>query len=355
MKLSKIILIVLIITVPIAIIYGLLHNKKILDENKVPVDRSKMAINVNVDTVSYKPFDGAFYIPANIIPNEDAIVSSETSGILASLNIQLGTYVKKNQVIGTIDTSELKLKLEAVQLSISKLKSDLERNKALVAGNATNATTITDTKYELDSKQIEAKQLKNQIAKANVLAPISGTVVSKNNVAGEYVNMGNEIAKITNTSVFKAQVFVPENQIFKIKKGDIVRLSAPNTTNDSFNGKVTYISPKGDDSHNYLVELVIMNVKSFQLKAGLYVNVEFNSLKKQNLMMIPKSALVEGTKNPYVYKLEKGMSVYTKLKTGLETEKYIEVTEGLKAGDIIITSGQINLSNGSNVKVVQTK
>ena len=356
MKHKRILTIVVIALIPIAIIIGLFINKGKLNEAKKPIDRSKIAVKVIVDTVSYKTFNNTFSQPASIIADQEANVVAETSGKIATLNIDLGTRVSKGQVIGHIDVVETQQKLEASELSINKLSADYERKKVLVAGDATNANAVSDAKYDLDSKKLEAAQLRTQIRHANIIAPTNGIVVERQKIAGEYVNTGTTIATITNTQSLKAEVNIPENQLSHIKKGQNTTITSDAYPEKTFSGIVDFISPKGDDNHNYIVRINIANNSSVQLKSGIYINVEFSGMSThQKLLMIQKNALAEGVKNPLVYVFKNGTVEERKLTVGLESGDYIEIKSGLSPGELIVTSGQINLSNGSKAEFIKAR
>jgi len=356
MKHKRILTIVVIALIPIAIIIGLFINKGKLNEAKKPIDRSNIAVKVIVDTVSYKTVDGSFSQPATIIAEKEANIVAETSGKIATLNIDLGTSVRKEQVIGHIDVVETQQKLEAVELSINKLSADYARKKVLVAGDATNANAVSDAKYDLDSKKLEAAQLRTQIRHANIIAPTNGIVVERQKIAGEYVNTGTTIATITNTQSLKAEVNIPENQLSHIKKGQNTTITSDAYPEKTFSGIVDFISPKGDENHNYIVRINIANNSSVQLKSGIYINVEFSGMSThQKLLMIQKNALAEGVKNPLVYVFKNGAVEERKLTVGLESGDYIEVKNGLSSGELIVTSGQINLSNGTKAEIIKTR
>jgi RND family efflux transporter MFP subunit len=356
MRAKRIFTILLIVSIPIAIIFVLMSNKKTLDERKQTVDRSNIAVKVTIDTVSLKAVDGSLTQPATLITDNDISISAETAGKISNLNIELGTAVKKGQVIGHIDATENQQKLEAALLSITKLTSDYERSKALLAGNATNANAVTDAKYELDAKKLEAAQLRTQISRSNIIASIDGVVTERQKTAGEYVTTGTVLATITNVNTLKANVNVPESQVLQMKKGQKASITVQAYPEEHFTGTVNYISPKGDENHNYIVQLAVTNTGSMLLKAGLYVDVQFKLAENnRSLLLINKNALVEGVKNPYVFVFKKGVVEKRKLTTGTEYGDYIEVKSGLSEGELVVTSGQINLSDGIKAQIIVTK
>jgi multidrug efflux pump subunit AcrA (membrane-fusion protein) len=120
------------------------------------------------------------------------------------------------------------------------------------------------------------------------------------------------------------------------------------------------VSPQGDASHNYDVEVAMENQPTGQagtakqaLKSGTFVNVTFDCGTAGNAILVPKTALVDGLKNPYVYVIEKGHAVTRQLTLGREVGEQVEVLLGLNVGDVVVLSGQLNLSNGSLVEVAK--
>ena len=118
-------------------------------------------------------------------------------------------------------------------------------------------------------------------------------------------------------------------------------------------GKVMYLSPKADQNHNYQVDLLLTNTNKLTLRAGTDVFVSFNAIKKSDVLQIPKAALVEDRQEPYVFVNVNGKAVGRTIKIGTIQNDQVEVISGLEAGETVITTGQINLSEGSNISVLE--
>ncbi|HEY1054623.1 MAG TPA: biotin/lipoyl-binding protein, partial [Emticicia sp.] len=140
---TRIITIAIIIGVIGAISFKLVANKKKIDESKKVVDRSQVAIYVTTTKVALLPISGNLSLPAVLEPKEKATISTGTQGKIETLNIELGTRVAKGQTIGTIDTKVKQINLQSTELTINKAKTDYDRNKDLLAGNAINETAVT--------------------------------------------------------------------------------------------------------------------------------------------------------------------------------------------------------------------
>jgi multidrug efflux pump subunit AcrA (membrane-fusion protein) len=112
------------------------------------------------------------------------------------------------------------------------------------------------------------------------------------------------------------------------------------------------ISPKGDEFHNYPVEVSMQNQDKISLKSGTFVNVKFLFESGKKSLQIPRSALVGSVKDAKVYKIVKNRVALIPVIIGSDNGQYFEVVSGLSAGDEVVTSGQINLSDGDSVKVI---
>jgi len=347
---KRVLTIIGVIGIVALIIFLLARNKKTINSKNKAVDRSQVPVAVTMQRVRMQEMGGRFTVPATLSAKEEANISATASGHIVDLNIELGSVVGKGQVIGRLDLKENEIKLQSAELSIEKLNRDYERNKILVSGNATNANAVKDSKYDLDSKKLEAEQLKKQILDGNIVSPINGIITEKKMVAGEYANLGSVIAVAIDVSTLKARVYVAENNVFRLRTGQKAVITSEVYPGETFNGTITYISPKGDDNHNYLVELSVQNNKASRLRAGVYVLAGFETGGTHKVLQVPKTALADGMKNPYVYVVENGKAAERKIVLGNETGENVEVMSGLKEGEQIVTEGQINIINGSLIK-----
>lgn len=351
---TRIITIGIIVAIIGAISFKLVANKKKIDESKAVVDRSQVAIFVSTTKVALLPVSGNLTLPAVLEPKEKATISTGTQGKIETLNIELGTRVAKGQTIGTIDTKVKQISLQSTELTINKAKTDYDRNKDLLAGNAINETAVTDAKFNYENNKIQAEQLKQQISDAKIISPISGMVTDKKLTAGEYANIGTVIASIVDVSQLKTVVYVNEKDVYELKMGQSANITTDVYPTKTFSGRIIYISPQGDDNHNYKVDILLANGNAF-LKAGTYVKVEFNLNKSANALQIPKRALGDGMKNPYVFVAEGNKAVLRKIVLGREVGENVEVLSGLNEGEQIITEGIINIVDGSSIQIAPNK
>lgn len=341
----------------LALVIGLrlAANKKKLDAAKQPVDRSAFAFPVNVITTAIAPVEGGFTVPGTLEPDEHARVMVQAQGKLASLTVDLGSRVSKGQVLGSLDVAQKLLELEAAELALEKLRKDDARYRELVAGKAAAEANYDEVHFNYETQRVKVDQIRQQIRDAQVVSPVNGIVVAKNVEVGEYVAGSTAVVEVVDVSRLKANVRVSERDAYRLKEGDAVAVTTEVFPGEVFQGRITFVSPRGDASHNYLVEVAVQNDKDHPLKSGTFINARFERQEAVPLLMIPKSALGEGMKQPYVYVVRADGAdsrvSHRDLVLGREIGEQVEVLKGLQPNETVVVSGQLNLVDGSKVRV----
>ncbi|MFD1820532.1 RND family efflux transporter, MFP subunit [Pseudarcicella hirudinis] len=336
----------LIVAIVGVMTFTLYSNKNKIEARKKVIDRTLVPVSVSTSQVQFLPYDGKVSLPATLELANEATISIGIQGKIQKLGIEIGSRVTKGQIVGALDSRLKQLNLQANELTLSKLEKDFQRNNDLYKGNAGTELSVTNSKYDFENTRLQIEQIKQQIADGNIIAPISGVVTSRKLVAGEFVSPGTVIATVVDDNHLKAIVFVNEKDVYKLKPGQAAKITADVFPEKSFTGNIKFISPAGDENHNYRVEL---SVSTNLLKAGTYVLVDFNLGIKASLLQIPKIALAEGTKNPFVYVAQGDKAVLRKITVGREIGENIEIISGLQSGEEVVTSGQINLTDGSKI------
>lgn len=347
---SKVIALIVLAVAVIAIAFTLSSNKKEIDKQNQPVDRSHIPVAVSVFEVAKLPSNNEVNLPALLQVNESATIAVAAMGKIMSLDIELGSKVSKGQVIGQVDTRAMQKQKAQLELTVAKLKADYERNKALKDGNAISAVNLSDSKYNYESNKLALEQLEQQISDANIVSPLSGIITDKKVVAGEFVGAGTPIATVVDVNQIKTVIFVSENDVYYLKLSQEVNVSSRLFPEKVLTGKITYISPNADNNHRYKVEVTIAG-KDNVFKAGTYVNVSFQLGIDTQVLQLAKSALVNGSLDPYVFVTDGKTAHKRKVVLGREIGDNYEILEGLNAGDKVVTAGKISVTEGCNVKV----
>lgn len=349
---KRIITIIVILVVVAAVVWRLASQKKKIDEAGKPKAKpANIHIPVTAETVALQDISSQLIKTGNLIPFKEADITAISSGKLTAVNFNLGSRVAAGATVATVDTRTLELNLQQAQLTKAKQEKDYKRYEALLQGEATTEVTFQDAKLSAQNAATQIELLQKQIADNHIKSPISGQVVSKVKEAGEFVALGTVLGHVVDISRLKVDVLVGEADVYTIKNGDKVTVTSDIFPGKTIAGSVYFISNQGDAAHNYKVEILLNNTANEALKAGTFVNVDFSKESAQKLMTIPRNALVDGVNNPQVYVVENGKATLRTITLGKEISGRYEVLTGLQAGEQVITGGQINLTDGTAVKV----
>jgi RND family efflux transporter MFP subunit len=310
-------------------------------------------IVVSVAEVGETSTGTALTLTGTMAPFTEVVVSAQAAGQITGLNVELGQHKGKGAVLATIDNKQKVLALQSAQINLDKQKRDLARYENLFQGGTITQQQMDDARTAYNSAQIQLEVAKKNLIDATVKAPIDGTVIEKSAENGAFVNIGSPIARLVNISKLKIRMNVSEANVYKLSIGDKASISTEAFPGKTFSGSISYIASKGDDSHNYPVEVQIAN--NGKLKAGTFADVYINLPGKGNALCIPRAALLGSSRDAKVYVVTDGKAQTRAITVSGGNENVLFVTGGLAKGEQVVTAGQINLIDGMAVKIAPNK
>jgi len=348
---NRIISIIVLVLVLVGAGFMLKKSHEKINAGKVNLISSQIV--VSVAEVGETPTGTTLSLTGTLNPYTEVVVSAQSAGQITSLNAELGQTKSKGAVLANIDNRIKELAIESAQLNADKQKRDLARYESLYQGGTITQQQMDDAKMSNISAQIQLEQAKKQLADATVTAPISGIVTEKSVEKGTFVNIGSPIVRLLDISRLKIRMNVSETNIYKLSIGDKAEVDCEAFPGKSFSGKISYIASKGDDSHNYPVEVVINN--NGKLKAGTFANVTIGIPGKGSSLSIPREALLGSSKSAKVYVVKDGKAQTRDISVIGGNEKVLFVSNGLAKGEQVVTAGQINLIDGISVSIAPNK
>lgn len=348
---SKYIIIASVLVICALITYKLVINKKIIDKAKN--NSAAVSINIPVQTTLVK--DSTLQIEiiksGQIIPFKESQALVTTPGILKNVSFQLGSHVSKGQVLASVFDETQQLNLQQAKKDAEKSRADLQTYTELLAGKATTQEKVNEMRANYNSAVTNVNVLKQRLADAVIKAPSSGIISAKPIENEMFVSSGTSIATIISLGKTKAQVFLSENEVYQVKNGQRVTITSDVYPNVTFGGVIDFITPQADETKNYQTDILIDNKTFTLLRSGTFVNVNFQGNSLNQAILIPRQAIIGSIKDPSVYIVANGIAKTRKIDVGVEINGLIQVTNGLKKGETIVTSGQINLKEGTKVTV----
>lgn len=354
---KKIIITVVIIAVSLgAIAYVLTNNKKENEAKTAIVAEKNAAVSVRIDTVKTEEVSLDFVSNGNFEPVQELKFSAEKSGKITSILVKEGDYVSVGQTLAIVRSDVINVNAQNANAIYQNAVADFNRfENAFKTGGV--------TKQQLDQARLAMVNSKSQLTQANInlgdtriKAPISGYINKKFIEIGSIITgmPATELFEIVNVSKLKLNVSVNESQVANLKLGSPTKVTASVYPDKTFDGKITFIASKADASLNFPVEIEITNNASKDLKAGMYGTAAFASKQqKQALKIVPRNAFVGSVSSNQIFVIENGIAKLKTVTAGRILGDKVEILNGLNEGETVITTGQINLQDGSAVEVIK--
>ena len=339
------------LVVLIAIVAMLFYNKKQL-EAKNTVEK-KEAYYVTIDKVTKQKLQEEISFVGTVAAYNDVNIVSETQGKVTAVYVKIGDHKQAGSALIQVDDELKKASFNTAEANYIKSKKDYERFQVLYKQNSTTEAQLDQAKLAYVNAETQYTVAKRQLTDTKISAPISGTITSRNVDMGTMIQPGMVIGNIVDISRLKVKVSLAENDAFRLKTGDPVNVTTEVYPGVTFKGRVESISAKGDDAHTYPVEITISNDAKSPMRAGMFARVNFNSLKKNEITSLPRTAILGSIKNAQVYVVENGISHLRKVVLGSEYGTSVEILGGLQEGETVVVSGQNTLVDNVKVTVIE--
>ncbi|HSB34166.1 MAG TPA: efflux RND transporter periplasmic adaptor subunit [Nitrospirota bacterium] len=284
-------------------------------------------------------------------------VGARITGKVEHLYANIGDRVKKGQVLVRLEQDDLKARADQAEAAyleaaaaFDKAKIDLERDKPLAQQGYISQQNIDVlqnaydmTKARLLKAKADQDYAKAQLSYATITAPISGTIASVTTQQGETVAAGlNAPTFITIIDLNKLEVnaYVDETDVGKIGVGQETLFTVDTFADKDFKGRVTAIYPRAVLQENVVNYITLISIENSEgkLKPDMTANVTITLKTKKGVLAIPGAAVTRESGKKYVMLQAKdGKAARHEVKTGWKEGTYVEITSGLKEGDIVVT------------------
>lgn len=311
------------------------------------------AVPVEVAHAVRRTIAASYSNTAALEAREQASVTARASGVVTRVFVDVGQPVTAGQVLIQLDTDSARLSLLQAEAQMRKLENNHARAQQLVAQQMLSARDADEIKFNLDNARAQYDMAKLQLAYATIKAPISGVIATRNAQAkpGNLIQVGVDVVSIVDVSVLEATLNVPEREIATLKPGQAVDLVVDALPGQHFTGKVDRIAPVVDAGSGTFRVISRFDSQG-QLQPGMFGRLGINYDQRADALVVPRNALLEDGGEPAVYVVRDGKAVRTNLVLGYSEGGWVEVRDGLEAGDAVVIAGKAALREGSTVQVL---
>lgn len=350
---KKVVVSLIVIAGSLAGIFFILNKNKAKNQSETAVVAEKnLAVAVRTANVAYQNLSLAYLSNGIFAPKQEVVISAEVPGRVARVLVSEGTIVRAGQTLAVIESDKQNVNLSNATAVYNNALAEVERFESAYQSGGVTKQQLDQIKLQLENAKNNLRSAELSASDVNVKASFAGVVNKRNVEPGSYVNPGQQMFEIVNTSSLKLKVNVDEKNIGSIKVGQQVSVTATVIPDETFNGIVTFIAPKADASLNFPVEIEIKNTGSNELKAGMYGTAKFGSEQTSQILAIPRNAFVGNISSNQVFVVQDNKAILKTVISGRNFGDYVEIISGLEDGEIVITTGQINLLNETPIEII---
>jgi RND family efflux transporter MFP subunit len=318
--------------------------------NAAPVELAA----VDIATVDSRVISRALPLSGSIAPFVQATLKSKVGGEVEQLRLREGQDVREGDVIARVDTRNLQAQYDREAAAVEKARADLDlarlnrdKNRQLLEQKFISQNTFeqTESTYNGSVASFKLAEAEARVAKINlddavIRAPFSGTIAKRLVQPGEKVSPDSAIVALVDLKQMVLEAAVPSAEIPSVRVGQKVRFKVGGFGDRVFEGEVQRINPvTSDNSRSITIYIAVPNPDS-ALKGGMFAQGELVLSSMQPVLAVSQRAVRDEAGVSYVYILRDEKIVRTPVKVGprSEGEAFVEVRDGLRAGDQVIVA-----------------
>jgi membrane fusion protein (multidrug efflux system) len=285
-----------------------------------------------------------------ILANEKAEIRPEISGRIVKILFEEGATVQKDKLLIKMNDSDLQAQLKRNEAQGILLASDEYQKRKLLELKAISQDEYDAAKSLLLVNQADKQLLEAQIAKTEIYAPFSGKVGLRTVSVGNYIASNTLVATIQQLDPIKIEFDVPEKYSGYIKPGLEINFSI-DASDSSYMAKVYAIESSITTETRTLKVRALCSNRENVLNPGTFARVNMILERFPDALKVPSEAVVTVLDGNSVYICQNGKAKEVPVTTGIRTDNEIQIIKGITAGDSLIITGLLQVTNGAPVVI----
>jgi membrane fusion protein (multidrug efflux system) len=316
-----------------------------------------------VSSVSVKEEDWAPRLTAvgSVSAVQGAVVSAELAGVVSEINFENGGEAKKGEVLMKLDASQEEALLRSAEAEAQLAQTDLERSRDLAMKKVVSSAELDSAQSKFRRLNAVVDQVRSSIAKKTLIAPFDGQLGIRQVNVGQMINAGQQVVPLTSLDPVFADFALPQQYLGQLTPGLEVHVTTDAIPGRVFNGKVTAINSMVDSSTRNITLQATLDNSDHALRPGMFAKAEVMLPEKHKTLVVPGSAISYAPFGDSVFVIEKKKDEKTGKESQVIRQQFVRVgegrgdlvaiTQGLKAGETIVSTGVFKLRNGMTVTI----
>ncbi|NPA35416.1 MAG: efflux RND transporter periplasmic adaptor subunit [Chlorobi bacterium] len=322
-----------------------------------------VAVNVSVEELKRKPFEQTMVTTGTVKPSQEFSYKSEIAGEYflqtnprTGHKFRMGDKVKKGDVIIKIEDEEYRnqTNIEGAKLDLDISEMEYKKQQALYEKGGVTLRELVNSEKTLVTARQAYETAKIKLAKMKVTAPFDGIITDLPYYSnGVRIETGQQLISYMEYSTVVMDMNLPENQMGKVGLKQEARIMNYSLPDDTLTGYISELSPAIDEETRSFKGRIEIKNKDLKLRPGMFVKAEIVVARRDSALVIPKDVMQSAGNRKYVFVAQRETARRRYIRTGMENNGFVEVTEGLKPGERLIIKGYETLRDRSKIKVIR--
>jgi membrane fusion protein, multidrug efflux system len=292
---------------------------------------------------------------------QGAIIAAELGGVVSDIKFENGGVAKKGDVIMKLDASQEEALLRSAEAEAELGRQDLERTRGLASQKVVSKAELDASESKFNRLNAVVDQMRSNIRKKTLVAPFDGQLGIRQVNVGQMINAGQQVVQLTSLDSLFADFALPQQYLGQLTPGLEVHVTTDALPGHVFPGKVTAINSMVDSSTRNITLQATLENPDHVLRPGMFAKAEVTLPEKHKALVVPGSAISYAPFGDSVFVIEKKKDEKTGKESQVIRQQFVRVgeargdlvaiTQGLKAGEAIVSTGVFKLRNGMTVTI----
>ena len=311
-------------------------------------------LQVEAVELEYETIEDRIFSSGTVQANELVELTAEASGIVTNVFFEEGREVSRGDLLVKINDSELQAQKQRALYRLNLAQQREERQRRLLERGGISQDDYDATLNEVNVFRAEVQLIEAQIEKTEVRAPFSGVIGLKYISTGSYITPASRIASLQEVNPIKIDFSIPERFISSVDVGDEINFTVQGV-DSTFTGRVYAIEPRIDTDTRTLQIRAISDNSEQLLFPGAFANIVLILDEIDDALMVPTIAIIPELNSQKVYLVQDGRVEESRIRTGIRRSDKVQILEGAEVGDIILTTGLLQVRPGMEVEISDLK
>ncbi|MGH8085375.1 MAG: efflux RND transporter periplasmic adaptor subunit [Lysobacter sp.] len=300
-----------------------------------------MQLPVEAVTVESQPLSAGLQTVGSLRADESVVVRPEVGGRIERIHFEEGGRVKAGQPLFTLDASVERATLKEAEANLENSRRANARAAELAETQLIARSDYDQTRAAFAVDQARVASANAALSKMTLRAPFSGRIGLREVSVGDFVSVGEDLVPLVRMDPIEVDFSVPEGALSQLASGQSIDVTVDAFPGETFGGKVVAIAPVIDpNSRSVQLRAEIPNPDG-RLRPGQFAKLVLDTSEgAAKGLLVPEQALMQEGETRFVYTVVDGKAHKAVVTTGTRVPGKVQVVEGLKAGDVVITAGQ---------------